>query len=63
MGHEGVLTTYTSYGTVAATRQGEIMSALANGGPKSPLLDAEKVADAVLRRMFEQRLLCNTQQP
>lgn len=49
LGHEGVLTTFNSYGAVAAPRQGEIMDALSTTGARRGL-SADDVADAVFRR-------------
>lgn len=50
LGHEGVLTTFYSYGTVAPRRQGEIIKSLANptgrGGSS-----VDEVAEAVVRAM------------
>jgi hypothetical protein len=50
LGHEGVLTTFNSYGTVAAVRQGEIMQDL--GKPRqSELPDVTEFAKAVAREL------------
>ncbi len=50
LGHEGVLTTFYSYGTVAPRRQGEIIQALAD--PKGRAASsADEVAAAVVRLM------------
>lgn len=51
LGHEGVLTTFTSYGSVARHRQAEIMRGLAD--PQAPTTDEElirKIAEKVFRR-------------
>lgn len=50
LGHDGVLTTFLSYGTVAPRRQGQIIQtlAVANARPRG---DAEVVAQAVLHAM------------
>ena len=50
LGHEGVLTTFRSYGHVAIGRQRDIMHAL--GSPKAPALsNAEGFADEVARAL------------
>lgn len=50
LGHEKVLTTFCSYGTVAVSRQREIMRNLAN--PKqADSSSADDIAEAVLRRL------------
>jgi hypothetical protein len=50
LGHEQVLTTFLSYGSVAADRQGAIMRGLgATRQSKQP--NAEDFADAVVRRL------------
>ena len=49
MGHEQVLTTFTSYGAVRQDRQGEILRKL--GLPsQSVLSEADAIAEAVLRK-------------
>ena len=50
LGHEGVLTTFYSYGTVAPRRQGEIIKDLA-AAPKATASGADDVAQAVVRAM------------
>ena len=49
LGHEKVLTTFTSYGTVACQRQGEIMRDLATG-QRSVQSDAHEIAEALFRK-------------
>jgi integrase len=50
LGHEKVLTTFTSYGSVACERQGEIIRGLT--GFKQPMQsNAEEIADAVFKKM------------
>lgn len=50
LGHEQVLTTFTSYGKVATDRQGEIIRGIGMPGPSTqPAVD--DLADALLRRM------------
>lgn len=48
LGHEGVMTTFTSYGEVPSARQAEIMQGLANPSQETPV-----VAD-LLRRLADQ---------
>ena len=43
LGHEGVLTTYLSYGAVAPQRQAEIFRSLTVAGPRAP--NAEDIAN------------------
>jgi len=51
LGHEGVLTTFYSYGSVSRSRQRDIILGLAN--PKATeRLDEERIAEAVARRLF-----------
>ena len=50
LGHEKVLTTFTSYGEVGCLRQGEIMQALARP-QKENKSEAEEVAEAVFRKL------------
>ncbi len=50
LGHEGVLTTFYSYGQVGSRRQGEIIRALGEPGPAEPS-SAEAIADALFRRL------------
>ena len=52
LGHEKVLTTFTSYGAVARTRQGEILRKLAQSedpSKTSPNAFAQEVANCLLR--------------
>jgi integrase len=50
LGHEKVLTTFTSYGEVACHRQGEIIRDLAK--PHEPILpDADLIAEAVCKKL------------
>lgn len=44
LGHEGVLTTFYSYGSVSLRRQGEVIKALAAGRSDSPGLPSDLVA-------------------
>ena len=55
MGHEGVLTTFYSYGTVAPRRQGEIIKALVNPVGRAATA-ADEMAAAVVRAMRESGL-------
>ena len=57
LGHEGVLTTFTSYGQVAQARQGEIIQALRAGKRASGGDGADEVAAALLRNMLEMGLV------
>ena len=50
LGHDGVLTTFLSYGTVAPRRQGQIIQTLAMT-QAPPRGDADEVAQAVLQAM------------
>lgn len=50
LGHEQVLTTFTSYGEVAQRRQGEIIQGLGKP-PAASQSSAEEIAEAVVRRM------------
>jgi len=50
LGHEGVLTTFLSYGAVAPRRQGQIIQTLSMGNGQSRG-DADVVAQAVLQAM------------
>ena len=50
MGHEGVLTTFYSYGEVAAQRQEEIIRSLAEP-QDAACSDAEAIAEAVVRQL------------
>jgi len=57
LGHESVLTTFTSYGQVPQSRQGEILQALRAGKSPQDGDGAERVADALLRKMLEKGLV------
>jgi hypothetical protein len=50
LGHEGVLTTFMSYGSVACERQGEIIRGLATSRQPT-LASAEDIAEAVAKRL------------
>ena len=50
MGHDGVLTTFLSYGAVAPRRQGQIIQSLGLGHGQ-PAGQAEVVAQAVVQAM------------
>lgn len=50
MGHEGVLTTFNSYGTVSNQRQRDIITGLNSPRPAT-LPDMDVLADALVRRM------------
>lgn len=50
LGHESVLTTLTSYGSVATDRQGEIIRGL-GVSRKSKQTEAEDIAEALFRRL------------
>jgi integrase len=54
LGHEGVLTTFYSYGTVQPQRQGEIIKELARPRPQAPATSADDFAAAVARAMIAQ---------
>ena len=60
LGHEGVLTTFYSYGSVAPRRQGEIIKELAAPQP-SQAGSVDEVAQALLRAMRNEGLLANQQ--
>jgi len=50
LGHEKVMTTFTSYGEVASQRQGEIIKGLAN--PQQAVQpDADDIAEALFKRL------------
>jgi integrase len=51
LGHEGVLTTFLSYGAVATPRQGEIIRGLAKGAPSAASGSADDIAEALFRLM------------
>ena len=50
LGHEGVLTTFCSYGQVGSRRQGEIIQGLAEPRRREPS-DADEIAEAVWRKL------------
>ena len=50
LGHEGVLTTFYSYGAVGHRRQGEIIQGLAQPRERERS-DADEIAEAVLRKL------------
>ncbi len=52
LGHEGVLTTFLSYGEVACDRQREILRSLATP-QRAPQSGADEIAEAVFRRLCE----------
>jgi integrase len=54
LGHEQVMTTFTSYGAVARSRQGEIMRAFGPSRSASTKVVAERIAE-LLSREFEVR--------
>ncbi|MES9899202.1 MAG: tyrosine-type recombinase/integrase [Sedimenticola sp.] len=54
LGHEGVLTTFYSYGAVSNRRQGEIVQGLSLQH-RLPQSTAEEIADAVFRKMADHR--------
>lgn len=52
LGHEGVLTTFYSYGDVSARRQGELIQGL--GKPQTSLsMNVDDMAEALARKLFE----------
>lgn len=53
IGHENVLTTFTSYGEVSYQRQGDIIRSLANKEPHTPQGDSSKIAQEVLKGLME----------
>jgi integrase len=55
LGHEKVLTTFTSYGAVACERQSEILRGLANP-QQSVQSDANQIAEAVLQKFRDSGL-------
>lgn len=62
LGHEKVLTTFTSYGEVGCQRQGEIIRGLA--GPQSAMKsDANEIAEAVFKRLRESGVDMRTEVP
>ena len=48
LGHEGVLTTFTSYGAVRADRQGEIIRRLGGMAGRSEIVDEARIVQQVL---------------
>ena len=51
LGHEGVMTTFNSHGTVSHRRQREVIARLGDPiGPETPV-DVEVLAEAVARRL------------
>jgi hypothetical protein len=58
LGHEGVLTTFYSYGTVEPRRQGEIIKTLANPAARATS-SAEEVAAAVVKAMRQNGVSLN----
>jgi integrase/recombinase XerD len=59
LGHEGVLTTFYSYGTVAPRRQGELISGLGQPGQARDA-QTEAVAAALLRAMLREGVLASS---
>lgn len=57
LGHEHVMTSLTSYGEVAAPRQGEIIHGLRNGKLETASHDADELANAIVRKMAEKGLV------
>lgn len=53
LGHDKVLTTFNSYGTVALARQRELIRNLGKSQTVSTTIDEEAVADAVMRRLLQ----------
>lgn len=56
LGHEGVLTTFYSYGSVAQSRQGELIQALGRA-PVETAGPAEEVASALLKMLKQEGLV------
>mgnify|MGYP000980270174 CR=1 FL=1 len=54
LGHEGVLTTFYSYGTVQPQRQGELIKELGQPRTKTASTNAEMIAAAVVRAIKSQ---------
>lgn len=50
LGHEGVLTTFYSYGQVGSRRQGEIIQSLGEPRP-AERSNADAIAEAVVRKL------------
>lgn len=57
LGHEGVLTTFTSYGVVPPRRQGELIQGLREGKPSSPSGNSDALAEAVVQKLLERGLV------
>lgn len=53
LGHEDVLTTFTSYGTVPAHRQGEVMRALGHPSPSNDILDNHDITKLIARIKYK----------
>jgi len=53
LGHEKVMTTFTSYGAVPCQRQGEIIQGLAATQQHATQTDANEIADALFKRFRE----------
>ena len=51
MGHEQVLTTFTSYGAVRVDRQGDIIRRLGEPGEQSKAVDPARVLQQVARML------------
>jgi integrase/recombinase XerD len=57
LGHEHVLTTFTSYGKVAAHRQGEIIRTLRPGSSGAGVGSTDELAEAVVKKMLAMGLV------
>jgi integrase/recombinase XerD len=57
LGHEGVLTTFCSYGSVSPRRQGDIIGFLGQPREESPSSKVEELAEAVARAIKRDGLL------
>ena len=57
LGHDSVLTTFTSYGQIPHARQAEIIDQLRNDRREPDDAGAEQVAEALLRKMMEKGLV------
>jgi len=55
LGHENVLTTFTSYGEVGCQRQGEIMRDLATP-QQAPQSEANEIVEALFKRFRDSRV-------
>jgi integrase len=51
LGHDGVLTTFTSYGKVPVHRQGELIQATTKGNPADDEIDADALLAALTKRL------------